>query len=113
MNDDIYDYLKRRAKRERKPVFYSEIAPLAGLDMANPADRDKISGILGEISEYEVTHRRPMLSAIVVHKDGDKLPGGGFFELAKALHLYDGGDKQVFYLKEMTRVFDYWQGKLK
>jgi hypothetical protein len=38
--------------------------------------------MVGEISENENTHKRPMLSAVVVRQDNDN-HGPGFFKLAE------------------------------
>ena len=90
MHKDIYQKIKSVA-RNQDIVFYGEIAPLAGLDMSSPDDRIEIGHLLGEISRYEHMQGRPMLSAVVVHKDNNK-PGSGFFELAHELGVYDGMD---------------------
>ena len=42
---------------------YSDIAPLAGLDMGSQDDRNSIAEILGEISRHEYMLGYPMLSA--------------------------------------------------
>lgn len=45
-----------------------------------------------------------MLSALVVHQDGDRMPGEGFFELAAYLGR-SVGDKVVLWTVEVRRVF--------
>jgi hypothetical protein len=45
MHQAIYDELKRVAHRQEMTT-YSAIAPLAGLDMDNPADRDAMRRLL-------------------------------------------------------------------
>ena len=87
---------------------YSCIAPLAKLDMASPADRNLIAGILDSISRAEHQAGRPLLSAVVVLKD-ENIPGGGFFELAKRLGLYGGNDDVQYWVKEVRRVHDHWE----
>ena len=47
---------------------YSDIAPLAGLDMGLPPDRNSMASILDEISRSEHENGRPLLSAVVVLK---------------------------------------------
>lgn len=104
----VYEELKRVARRQ-EITTYSAIAPLAGLDMDSPADRDEIRKILGKISTYEHQHGRPMLTAIVVHKH-DNIPGPGFFELARQLgRLRDGDDELVFFCHEVARVHAAWK----
>lgn len=67
LHKPIYEKLKLVGKSQQMTT-YSEIAPLARLDMGNPSDRDEIRLILGKISTYEHQHGRPLLTAIVVHK---------------------------------------------
>ncbi len=114
MNNAIYEKLKQVA-HSQDVITYSEIAPLAGLDMSLPADRNKIADILGEISIHEHAQGRPLLSVVVIHKPGNaygesaNTPGHGFFKLAKQLHLYQGNNDLVFFSHELTRVLEYWK----
>ncbi len=108
MHEPIYERLKAIAKA-KELTTYSEIAPLAGLDMSQPPDRKKIGGILDEISTFEHGEGRPLLSAVVVHKRGDRMPGPGFFTLAKKWGLYQTGGERPFFDKERSRVHNYWQ----
>ena len=104
----IYEELKRVARRQQM-TRYSDIAPLAGLDMDSPADREEMRKILGKISTYEHQNGRPMLTAVVVHKH-DNIPGEGFFELARHLGLLTGGDDELaFFCHEVGRVHAAWK----
>ena len=82
MNEQIHSKL-REVARAGKVTYYSEIAPLAGLDMDSPSDRYEIGVILDDINRLERQQGRPMLSSVVVHKDS-LMPGQGFFTLARA-----------------------------
>lgn len=107
MHQAIYDELKRVAHRQEMTT-YSTIAPLAGLDMDNPADRDAMRRFLGEISTHEHRQGRPLLTAIVVHKQ-DNIPGHGFFELAQQLGLRrPEADQLAFFCREVVRVHAQW-----
>ena len=75
----IYKELIRVAKR-KGTTYYSDIAPLAGLDMSLEADRISIAQILDTVSTSEHESRRPLLSAVVIGK-GAEQPGKGFFDL--------------------------------
>lgn len=103
----IYDRLIAVAQSEGC-ISYREIAPLGGLRLESPADRNELAGILGEISKYEDQNGRPMLSAVVIRQD-PALPGEGFFKLARELGLYRGGDKTEFHIAELRRVHEYWR----
>jgi hypothetical protein len=107
MNEAIYERIKEIA-RQGKVISYGEIAPLAGLDMSLPNDRYEIGAILDDINKHEREFERPMLSAVVVHKE-TFMPGNGFFELARALGLFTGNDKDKFYFEQLRKVHDHWK----
>ena len=108
MHQAIYEQLKRIAKVQTTTT-YTEIAPLAGLVMCNPTDRNEIARILGEISTYEHSQGRPLLSAVVILQDKN-IPGQGFFTLARELGLYSGGDDLSFFCRELVKVHETWKG---
>jgi hypothetical protein len=105
MHDLIYEKLKETAK-ERRLVTYGELAPLAGLDMDNPAHRTEIGRLLGEISTVEHRQGCPMLSAVAVLADS-QMPGKGFFTLAKEL-VFSTRDDVAFLPKPPNRLNDRW-----
>jgi len=107
MHQQIYDKLKAIA-RTGDIITYSEIAPLANLDMSKQEDRNRIAQILGEISTYEHKNGRPMLSSVVIHKENN-IPGPGFFTLAKELGIYNQKNDVLFFINELQRVHDYWK----
>jgi hypothetical protein len=109
MNKTIHEKLKEIA-RTQDITTYSDIAPLAGLDMGSQDDRNRIAGILGEISRYEHTLGHPMLSVVVVHK-ANNIPGQGFFTLARELGLYRGNDDLLFFTEELRKVHEFWRIK--
>lgn len=64
--------------------------------------------LLGEISTEEDAAGRGLLSAIVVHKDGDKMPGPGFFNLAADLGRATS-DRLKYWIREVEFVFRIWR----
>jgi hypothetical protein len=60
--------------------------------------------LLGAIFEDEHTAGRPPLTAIVTHKEGDKEPGPGFYEMAKQLG-YRFNEPYVFWSTAVQQVF--------
>jgi hypothetical protein len=106
MNEIIRQGLIEVAREERT-VTYHEIAPLAHLDMENPADRDRIRLLLNEISAWEMHNGRPMLTAVVVHQR-DGLPGDGFFTCARNSGVQKDLDNVEFFVEELWRVHEYW-----
>ena len=102
----IHEELIRVAKSESY-VNYSDVAPMAGLNMELAHDRNQIARILDGISQAEHNAGRPLLSAVVIRRD-ENMPGNGFFTLAKRLGLHTEGDNLEFWLSELRRVHDYW-----
>lgn len=102
---------QREATREERLICYSELieeAPLK-LSMRTPYHRTLLGVMLGNISEYEHEHGRPLLSVIAVkanfkHSDG-------FFKLAEDLGFgnWEKLKADNFDNTEMTRCFNYWQ----
>lgn len=106
MNQTIYEKLKSIAK-DGQTITYGEIAPLVNVDLSKQEGRNRLSWILGEISEFEQENGRPMLSAVVIRKGyGD--PGSGFFNLAQELGVYGGADNNAFFVNELKIVHEYW-----
>ena len=86
MNIEIYEKLKEVAK-SGQIIHYSKIAPLAGLDMSLPEDRNKIAVILDEISIHEHQEGHPLLSVVVIHKNDN---GGGPQKLDNVISYESG-----------------------
>ena len=108
INKTIYEALKESA-RDGKPYYYGELAELVGLRIGDENDRAKLFEILGTISEHEHNEGRPLLSAIVISKT-DKMPGYGFFKMARKLGLQRATNTEFFYA-EVKKVFDYWKNR--
>ena len=110
MHKDLYYHLIEVA-RNKGTTTYGEIGPIVGiLDFSNPGSGIQIGEILGEISKYEHSCGRPMLSALVTYKDEPK-PGPGFFTLARELGLLMRTDKDAeleFFAQELRKVHDHW-----
>ena len=93
--------------RKKICITYSEVGSLINLDMNESLDRNKLAYIIGEISKAEHNEGRPMLSALVVHKD-NKICGVGFFKLAKELGLHTYKEDIEFLGKECKKLYEYW-----
>ena len=107
----MYEEIRQKliqAAKEGSIVRYEELAPALGLKLERDHDRAEIGRVLGEISKEEVAAERPMLSALVVHKGGDEMPGSGFFSLAQELARYKGGDRKVWWAMELKALYEYW-----
>jgi len=75
--------------RRGRTTTYSVAGALLGLDMDSPADRNRISELLDEISVGEHEAGRPLLSVVVIRNDHN-LPGDGFFKMAKRVEKQRG-----------------------
>jgi hypothetical protein len=99
--------LRRRAVLPDPTIAYSELGP----DL-HPLSFEPNSAafheMLGEISTEEDVAGRGMLSVLVVHKQGDQMPGGGFFRLA-ASRGRDISDLPGVWRTELDYVVAYWQ----
>lgn len=102
----VYEKLKEVA-RNRSVISYSEAGNLIGLDMATEIGRIRIAQILDDINNDEDQENSPMLSAVVIRNDIN-MPGSGFFECAKGLGKYHGGNDLVFWVHELVRVHNCW-----
>jgi hypothetical protein len=92
----------RRVARRRGTIAYSELtAQITALDLQ--PDGDLLAQLLDEISTEQDALGNGMLSAVVVHKNDDYLPGDGFFALARRLgRRFD--ERDVFHAEELQRV---------
>jgi hypothetical protein len=110
MNRNLYDVLVAAA-RAGKTMTYSEAGEVVGLSMRNPNHRRVLGQHLGAISEFEVEHGRPMLSALVVQKgSGQKRTGTGFDQLGEELGLKRAlDDEATFEGRQLDQVFAYWR----
>lgn len=112
MNQAVHNRLVRLAQA-RQTASFEEIASLVGTDARSRVSQSRTSKILNEISVYEHSHARPMLSALVLHSEGTS-PGPEFFSLARTLGRYSGEDEQSdrkFFEAEIKSVHDLWGRK--
>jgi hypothetical protein len=103
----IYAELQRVARAGRTTT-YRDLAALVGLDLNRPADRDALAGTLRAISTAEHQQGRPFLSADVV-LGGRRLPGRGFFTLARDLGRHTDDDDAAFHRQELAQVHATWR----
>ena len=80
-------------------TYYEALRPEAPRSLTAP---------LTEIDSHEHMEGRPLLAAVVVHKDGEG-PGTGFYESAWLLGVFLGGDAHAFWKGELVRVWEYWK----
>lgn len=92
-----------RAAWDRRMTCYSEISPAVTVTHVE-AFSPLMNHLLGAIFRAEHDADRPALTAIVTHKDGDKEPGPGFYEMARSLGIsFD--EPYVYWSTEVQNVF--------
>jgi len=102
------------AARDGKTINYKPVAHIMGLALGKPMGHhwaNETGKMLGEISEYECEHGRPMLSAVVVNKTTKK-PGPGFSHLARELGKLDSSSPDAengFWETELQKVYNTWR----
>lgn len=106
----VYRTLKDVA-RVKSWIGYEELNQTCalGLNLGTDAGRNKIGEYVGAVSEFEVGKKRPMLSAVVVHKRRPREPGYGFYTWADELNQRKHGetDKQLWF-RLLGECHAYW-----
>lgn len=90
--------------------IYSVFAGRFGLSTQH-GDMSDISRLLGEVSRFEHEHNRPLLSVLIFREEYNR-PGGGFYDLAEGLDVYNGSSDEMqrltYSVEESKRVYAYW-----
>ena len=68
----------------------------------------RLDRLLEAVARDEENAGRGLLTVVVVHKHGDKMPGPGFFDLATQLGR-DTKDRVVCWVREVERIYDQWK----
>jgi hypothetical protein len=92
--------------RRKTTIAYGELARSIRAISFEPRAQEYFA-LLGQIAEEEHHAGRPLLSVVVVHKDGDQMPGPGFFELAQALGR-PAKDRLALWMSELNAVYGCW-----
>jgi len=111
--------------RTGETITYKELMQEFGIPRGNPKRGIGIGDVVGEISEYEYSRRRPLVSAIVVRSDSDTKicpkghPGGGFFglpgipsNLKRDETKFDDPlteEDQKFLMDEQKKIWEFWK----
>ncbi len=106
---EMYGILMRVATAQDK-ISYGDLSDKLRSIRLGPHDY-AMGAMLGQISEEEDASGRGMLSAVVVHKpskEGDVMPGGGFFDCAAGLGR-DISDRDSMWIAELRRVHNEWK----
>lgn len=116
MNHKVREYLINAARMKDRFVFYSDVVKDCnlGFDLSNEYGQHQLSITLGEVSEFEYQHKRPLVSALAIYKN-EKINdhGDGFYKLAQSLGK--GKIKQLrddlYAFEEANRSRMFWQNE--
>lgn len=103
---EIRRVLERLAK-SKLTIFYSELAPKVEAIYLEP-NSDLFAELLDGISRESNKARGVMLSAVVIRKGEEPLPGPGFFKLARELGRTVGStlpDRLTVHARELKAVY--------
>ena len=113
MNNQVRRYLIEKARDRRNPtITYQRLSDECGLGL-NMQDgqhiRNEIGRILGDISRFEHSHDRPLLSALVT-RVGDDDEGDGFYKLAEELGFGNWRRlrSNMFSAMQITECVNFW-----
>jgi hypothetical protein len=93
-----------RIAAKRGTIPYSEVVSQVNAMHLEPNSR-LFADMLDEISRQTDGEGHSMLSAVVIHKGDDYLPGDGFFKLGRELGR-DPSDRVALHSVELQRVHD-------
>lgn len=91
------------AAYDRRMTWYGEVANKVSVVALDPHSA-LMSALLGAVFKDEREAGRPALTSIVTHKHGDKEPGPGFYDKARALG-YRFNEPYIFWAQQVQAVF--------
>lgn len=97
----------RATARLQDVTYYSDIAPLLGIDIGNEYFGALVGRVLDRVNRREFAENRPLLSAVVVSKETGS-PGRGYYGCAKDIRRHTGKSDEAAWLDELKSVYSYW-----
>lgn len=114
MNTTVRSFLIELARKKTNQIIaYQRLSDACNLKLSMQDGehvRAEIGRILGEISKYENSFKRPLLSALVL-RAGDQLEGDGFYKLADELGFGDWKRLKregVFEIEQIKLCIEFW-----
>lgn len=92
-----------RARVQRRTLTYLEVAD--ALAIPAPKRIHKTARLLERLFKLDAEAGRPIRAALVTSRARPGLPAEGFFDRARRLGLYAGGDPAAFHAALLERVF--------
>lgn len=105
--EEMWHALVERAKVEDL-IYYSDLADNIRTIRLEPHSY-AMSTMLLEAAIEEENAGRPMLTAVVVHKE-DGWPGPGFYNAAEKVSR-DTSDPEKCWSEELKKVYAYWSSR--
>lgn len=97
----------REVARTGNTISYSDLTARIAAVSFEPNEY-AFHAFLGEISADEDDAGRGLMTVLVVHKEGDGMPGAGWFQLAKDRGR-DVSNKERCWIEERNKVYDAWK----
>lgn len=94
------------AAKGKRLISYGKLFGAVRFITLDPHDRTRVAAFLDEVSLAEDSDGRGLLSVVVVHKNGDRQPGPGFFTLARARGRV--GLDEAIWINELRTVYEAW-----
>ncbi|MGN6275511.1 MAG: hypothetical protein ACTHNP_06200 [Solirubrobacterales bacterium] len=98
--------------RRGKTIYYSQLTPRVKA-VHLERDSNDLASLLDDVSRESDARMGVMLSAVVVRKGEDHVPGSGFFKLARELGRQVGNDPMAeleFHTMELKAVHKAFAG---
>jgi len=94
------------------PIYYEDIGKILNLNLESITDRKILSNTLGDISSYEHSKGRPLISSIVIYKNAND-HGTGFYNLCEELGIGKSATlKEKFYgFTQLEESKKYWNNE--
>ena len=92
--------------KERRTISYSALVErITAISLSGPQN-PHLYRFLDEISCEDDKEGKGLSAALVVHKNGDKRPGKGFYKMAEKIRG-PLKDKKEFWIKETKHIYAY------
>ncbi|MDD5362404.1 MAG: hypothetical protein PHN88_09745 [Ignavibacteria bacterium] len=116
MNQKVRKYLIEAARAQGKFVYYSELVGDCGLriNLRTTNGQKQLNAILDEISEFENSAGRPLLSAMAIYKDVRRNDhGDGFYYQAERLGKGNARKlkRELYGFSEAENCRRFWQNE--
>jgi hypothetical protein len=99
------------AAYDYRMTWYGEVASKVSAVPLEPYSA-LMNPLLGEVFEMEHRVGRPALTALVTHKDGDKEPGPGFYDMARSLGC-QFSEPYVYWTTEVEKYLSYMASRVR